>query len=90
MVPASLSLHSGSGVVIIATSKIQRTVQQGHAGIYLARENTLAGKKKMSCVCRTRLPGAGEDPGEMEIVELKAIAEPKKQYLLAWPELWLI
>lgn len=77
MVPASLSLHSGSGVFIIATSKIQRTVQYGHAGIYLARENTL-GESKTSYVCRTHLPGAREDPGEMEIVETRRIAEPEK------------
>lgn len=57
MVPASLSLHSDSGVFIIGTSNIQRTVQYRHAGIYLARENTLA-ESKMSCVCRLHRLGA--------------------------------
>lgn len=86
--PASLSLNRGSGVFIICTFKIQRTVQYRHAGIYLARENTLA-ESKMSCVCRPHRPGAGEDPGEVEIVEMRRIPEPKKCCLLAWMELWL-
>lgn len=88
MVPASLSLHSGSGVFIIATAKFQKTVQYGHAGICLARENPLA-ESKMSCVCRARLPGAPEDPGDMEEVEIRQKPEPKK-YLLALQELWFI
>lgn len=88
MVPASLSLHGGSDVFIIATSKFQRTVQYGHAGICLARENPLA-ESKMSCVCKAHLPGAGEDPGEMEEVEIRRKPEPKK-YLLALQELWFI
>lgn len=77
MEPASLPLHSDSGVFIIATSKIQRTMQYGHAGIYLARENTLS-ESTMSCVYRLHLPSAGEDPAEMEIVEVRRIPEPKK------------
>lgn len=87
--PTSLSLHSDSSVSIIATSKMHGTVQYGHAGIYLARDNTLA-ESTMSCVCRPHLPGACEDSVEMEIVEMRRIPEPKKRYLLAWQELWLI
>lgn len=55
----------------------------------------LSGKRKhseskVSCVCRPHLPGVGEDPGEVEIVEKRRIPDPKEHYLLAWQELWLI